>query len=97
VARRRPVVAPVLADGVELVLPRELAYYDRDAWDTYTYWAYCRAKAEWFRSHGIDPSDWQQVSAILVASKRAHARTRAELSALDRRRLIGTGEQPEAG
>jgi hypothetical protein len=91
VARRRAPVAPVLADGVELVLPRELTYYDRDSGQTYA--EYHRARAEWLRSHGVDPTDWQELHPILVASQRAHARTKAELSALDRHRLIVGVEQ----
>ena len=42
------------------------------------------AQREWLRGHGIDPADWQVVHPIMCASRRAHARTSRELSALDR-------------
>jgi hypothetical protein len=93
VVRRRAPVAPVLADGVEPVLPRELTYYDQDSGRTFR--EHHRAKAEWLRSHGVDPTDWRQLSPVLLASKRAHARTPAELAALDRQRLIVTGAQAD--
>jgi hypothetical protein len=60
VARRRPPVPPVLADGAELVMPAELTYFDPDSGDTFA--EHQRRKAAWLRGHGLDPADWQQVS-----------------------------------
>jgi hypothetical protein len=94
VARRRPATAPALAEGAELLLPRELTYFDPDGGNTFR--EHHRVKADWFRAHGIDPGDWSQVHPILVASRRAHARTKSEVSALDRHRLILSGEPAEA-
>jgi hypothetical protein len=92
--KRRTLVAPVLADGDELVMPRWLAYYDPDNGATFR--EHHRAQAAWLRGHGVDPGDWQQVQPMLSASKRAHARTPAELAATRTRRLIVTREQAGA-
>jgi hypothetical protein len=72
-------------------LPRELTYFDPDSGQTVR--EHHRAKAEWLRAHGVDPADWSRVHPILVASKRAHARTPRELAELDRRLVIAEPEE----
>jgi hypothetical protein len=49
------------------------------------------APAPGLTAHGIDASDWSQVHPVFRASRRAHARTVAELDALERSRRLSAG------
>ena len=66
-------------------MPPEVAIYRPEEWPSSR--EHHAAQREWLRGHGIDPGDWSAVSPIVCASKRAHARTSRELSAVDRLRV----------
>jgi hypothetical protein len=78
-AKRRvpvPAARDSQRDG-ELVMPRELTYRRAGSWASDI--DFLRARRAWFRAHGIDDVDWSTVLPVLVASKRAHARSFNEL------------------
>jgi hypothetical protein len=89
-ARRRHVTQGTDSggDGVP-IMPPELAVPRPGHWSSAG--SFARAPSRWLHAHGIDESDWRSVWPVRRASRRAHARTVAELDALERTRPVSAG------
>ena len=74
----RPRSAVELADDNAMVLPWSLIERPTSQADSLRL---LQAKRAWYRSHGINPSDFHEISKVWQASGRAHG---IPLSAVDR-------------
>ena len=88
---RAAAVPETATDDGTPILPPALTFQRHRAWPSTA--AFTCAQRDWLRWHGI--TDPREQLAVVVASRRAHAETVADLPALDRMRRRAEGAGPD--